>query len=64
MTKIICDRCEKEITNEDVEMGAYINITHDHGYGSDRDGETDDIDLCEKCWCEVVSEINKKSKKK
>jgi hypothetical protein len=44
MKKVFCDSCEIEIDRDD-----YVSISYQFGYGSQRDGDQVEIDLCENC---------------
>jgi hypothetical protein len=52
MKKIFCDSCEIEINNND-----YVSISHQFGYGSQRDGDHVEIDLCENCLDQLETSI-------
>lgn len=48
--KIVCNKCGREIENEDV-----LSIEKRWGYFSNKDNEVHKFDLCEKCYDEFVS---------
>ena len=47
---MVCDRCgeKQEITMD------MIEVRHQFGYGSQRDGDYIEFDLCENCLVEVI----------
>ena len=48
--KSICDRCGYEVKDyEDL-----IQLRHQYGYGSDKDGNYIEADICEDCFEDVV----------
>lgn len=53
MKRITCDSCNNEINTESV-----ISISHTFGYGSQRDGDQIEIDLCEDCFDKLERNIN------
>ena len=50
--KYICDRCSIESEYEIVEL------KYEYGYGSKKDGEYIEFDLCEKCLAETIKIMN------
>lgn len=48
--KYICNRCGKELAQEDV-----LSVEKRWGYFSDKDNEIHRFDLCEQCYDEIVS---------
>lgn len=51
--KIICNQCGEEIPMISGRPAAGVcSIRQVWGYGSDKDGEVHEIDLCEKCYDE------------
>lgn len=56
--KIICNQCGKEIPMVNGRMAAGVCSIHQTWeYGSDKDGETHEIDLCEDCYDKWVTEF-------
>lgn len=56
--KIICNCCGKEIEkNIHGYLNDYVHIEKKWGYGSDKDGELQSADICEKCWDKITSEF-------
>lgn len=52
LTKAVCNRCGKEVTNKKEspwEVNEIHNITIDFGYGSKFDLQTWNFDLCDEC---------------
>ena len=62
-SKMVCDRCGLETSDRygggvgvgEIDM---IEIRHEYGYGSKKDGEYIEFDLCEKCLDETINEMN------
>jgi len=54
MKKIFCDSCEIEINHNN-----YVSISHQFGYGSQRDGDRVEIDLCENCLERLETNIKR-----
>jgi hypothetical protein len=52
MIKIFCDKCEEQIRKESV-----VKIQHTFGYGSPRDGDMIEIELCEDCFQDIINEF-------
>ena len=48
--KIVCNKCGREIENEDV-----LSIEKRWGYFSNKDNDVHKFDLCENCYDEFVS---------
>ena len=48
--KIICNKCGKEIKQEDV-----LSVEKRWGYFSEKDNEVHHFDLCEHCYDEMVA---------
>ncbi len=48
--KIVCNKCGREIENEDV-----LSVEKRWGYFSNKDNEVHKFDLCEKCYDEFIS---------
>ena len=48
--KIICNKCGKEIKQEDV-----LSVEKRWGYFSEKDNEVHHFDLCEQCYDEMVA---------
>ena len=51
VTEIICDCCKKSI---DTAKNDFIHIEKEWGYFSHKDGEKQEVDLCEKCWDKIT----------
>ena len=54
MKKVFCDSCEIEINHNN-----YVSILHQFGYGSQRDGDRVEIDLCENCLERLETNIKR-----
>lgn len=52
MIKIFCDKCDEQIREERL-----VRIKHTFSYGSPRDGDTIELDLCEDCLQDILSEL-------
>ena len=56
---VICDRCGLEqkmhhgMSDRDI-----IEIRHQYGYGSPKDGDYIEADICEVCFDEIVKKMN------
>lgn len=51
LAAVICNCCKKELLVENgILKDECIHISHDFGYFSKRDGETQSFDLCEDCY--------------
>lgn len=63
MEKIICNACGKEILfKNEIAQEDYLHIVKRWGYFSKRDGETDEIILCEKCYKNWIDSLKIKTK--
>lgn len=51
VTEIICDCCKKSI---DPDKNDFIHIEKEWGYFSHKDGEKQEVDLCENCWDKIT----------
>ncbi len=53
--KVICDRCglERDPAGDDM-----IEIRHEYGFGSPRDTEFIEADICEKCFDEIIKNMH------
>lgn len=45
--KINCNKCLKSL---DPNTDYIVSFVHEHGFGSEFDGETDNVDLCFNCY--------------
>lgn len=66
-TKQICDRCGLELIDRyggGVGVGQFdiIEIRHEFGYGSPKDGSYIEFDLCETCLDETIKTMNIKTR--
>jgi hypothetical protein len=52
---IICNCCGKPIEKIGGYFKEYVHIEKIWGYGSEKDGEKQSVDLCEKCWDEITN---------
>ena len=62
---ISCNKCgkTKKSTNQnDLLLSGIETFTHGFGYGSDRDGEDVEFDLCPKCFNKIISKFKIKPK--
>lgn len=56
VTKIICNKCGKEILVENgIAKEDVISVEKRWGYFSEKDNEVHSFDLCEACYDELVS---------
>ena len=66
-TKVVddvhCDACGKSTTNYADVGPDYATLESCWGYGSNDDGTRYNIDLCEKCFFEVLNFIKEKRRK-
>ena len=55
ITHIVCDICQEEFVYS--QMLEFVNIRHAFGYESSyfEDGETIDIDICERCLYQCIN---------
>jgi len=53
---VVCDRCKKEIVDDDYEQ--YWSISQYAGYGSQFDGEWISKQICDECLGEFLGECN------
>ena len=51
--KYICNRCGKEMVQEDV-----LAVDKRWGYFSNKDNEVHHFDLCENCYNEMIQQFN------
>ncbi len=51
---ISCDRCGEK---EDFDTMGTISLRHEFGYGSERDGDYLEADICEKCFFEMMEKF-------
>lgn len=55
LIKVICNGCGEETLAENyIIKKDFLSVKKDWGYFSERDGETDQWDLCERCYEKVV----------
>lgn len=55
---VICNCCKKELLVENgILKEECIHISHDFGYFSERDGETQFFDLCEECYSKMTAKF-------
>lgn len=59
MIKVVCDSCLIEVKRHD----GFVRVEHTFSYGSERDGDTVSLELCESCL-EVLYENVKNLRKK
>ena len=57
--KVICDRCGKDLTRNEVRQGNYCSIRYVGGYGSIYPEDMDElaVELCEPCLKELVGDF-------
>lgn len=53
ITTVCCNKCNKQINTE---YQSFVEIRHEFGYGTDLDGITVEIDMCEQCFIELLTE--------
>lgn len=55
---VVCNCCKKELLVENgILKDECIHISHDFGYFSKKDGETQSFDLCEDCYEKVTEKF-------
>ncbi len=62
---VLCNKCGTNIDIEKYED--FLSIRKTWGYNSSFDSETHELELCEKCYIDLISELKieiKKTKKK
>ena len=58
LAAVVCNCCKKELLVENgILKEECIHVTHDFGYFSKRDGETQSFDLCEDCYEKIVAKF-------
>ena len=57
-SKVICDRCG--ITKEPYEE--FIEVKHEYGYSSPKDGDYIEFDICESCMEDVIRDMKIKAR--
>ena len=58
LVTVHCNCCKKELlVKNGILRDECIHITHDFGYFSDRDGETQSFDLCEECYVKMIAKF-------
>ncbi|MCM1263396.1 MAG: hypothetical protein NC313_11815 [Butyrivibrio sp.] len=58
LTAVICNCCKKELLVENgILKDECIHISHDFGYFSKKDGETQSFDLCEDCYEKITEKF-------
>ena len=58
LAAVVCNCCKKELLVENgILKEECIHVTHDFGYFSKRDGETQNFDLCEECYEKIVAKF-------
>lgn len=58
LTTVICNCCKKELLVENgILKDECIHISHDFGYFSKKDGETQSFDLCEDCYEKITGKF-------
>ncbi len=55
---IVCDRCKAENEIDGVDQPDMIEVRHEFGYGSSKDGIHMEFDLCENCLDEIIKKMN------
>jgi len=57
ISKLTCDDCGEQATQDDYEFHEFISIEHRCGYGSlHGDGKQFSIDLCQKCFADMCGD--------
>ncbi|MFT6505962.1 hypothetical protein [Colwellia polaris] len=57
ISKLTCDGCGEQATQDDYEFHEFISIDHKCGYGSIHgDGNQISIDLCQKCFADMCGD--------
>lgn len=52
---VFCNMCSKKIRKkQDIPMEEFVSVKKTWGYFSEKDGMTQEFDLCEKCYDEFV----------
>lgn len=58
LNSVVCNCCKKEFLVENgILKDECIHISHDFGYFSNRDGETQSFDLCEDCYVKLTEKF-------
>lgn len=58
LAAVKCNCCQKDLLVENgILKDECIHITHDFGYFSKRDGETQAFDLCEECYMKIIAQF-------
>lgn len=53
---VFCNCCKKELlVKNGILKEECITVSHDFGYFSERDGETQEFDLCEECYAKITA---------
>lgn len=56
LAAVICNCCKKELLVKNGNLHEEcVHISHDFGYFSERDGETQQFDLCEECYSKIIA---------
>lgn len=56
LASVFCNCCKKELLVENgILKEECITVSHDFGYFSDRDGESQEFDLCEECYAKITA---------
>ncbi len=58
LVSVICNYCKKELPIENGILKAEaIQVKHNFGYFSKKDGQTETFDLCEECYKRITSKF-------
>ena len=56
LASVVCNCCKKELlVKNGILKEECISVSHDFGFFSERDGETQEFDLCETCYNKIVA---------
>ena len=61
--KVICDMCQQDIQGLMGSQPDYVQVRHEFGYGSDKDGDYWEFDLCETCLEKLIDTAGIKARK-
>lgn len=51
---VLCNKCGKSCSSAEEHYFSYASLTVHWGYGSTRDGQVHEAQLCENCWAEII----------
>lgn len=58
IARVVCNKCGKELkVKNGIVHEDFCRIDKSWGYFSDKDGQRDQFDLCERCYDAIISEF-------